>query len=158
VAGQGARLHLATAQREAAPVLVEHLRHMVAALPATLGGARDRALLLVGFMGVAFTPSGLEVTLRRSKTDQEGRGRLVALPHSGTPDLFPARALRAWLNAAAVVDGPVFSARSPAMARSALGECPGGCGGGSGLRRAKEARRPRVARPRASHQPVKAAH
>jgi integrase len=54
------------------------------------------------------TPEGLEVTLRRSKTDQEGRGRLVALPYSGTPDLCPVRALRAWLDAAAVTGGPVF--------------------------------------------------
>jgi len=95
---------------------------MLEVLPQTLAGSRDRALLLVGFSGafrrselvgleirdVAFTTDGVEVTLRRSKTDQEGRGRLVALPYSGAPEVCPVRALRAWLEAAAIVDGPVF--------------------------------------------------
>ena len=119
---RGIRRTLGVAQKEAAPALAEHLRRMVSALPTSIAGLRDRALLLVGFAGafrrselvglelrdVLFSTEGLEVTLRRSKTDQEGRGRLVALPYSGTPEVCPVRALRAWLEASAIDAGPVF--------------------------------------------------
>ena len=118
----GIRRTHGTAPREAAPVLSGHLRSMLANLPATLLGKRDAALLLVGFVGalrrselvglsmrdVVFTPEGLEVTLRRSKTDQEGRSRLVALPFSGFPALCPVRVLKAWLEAANIEAGPLF--------------------------------------------------
>lgn len=118
----GIRRTVGVAQREAAPVLASHLRLMLEGLPASLLGKRDAALLLVGFSGafrrselvgltvrdVTFTPEGLEVSLKRSKTDQEGRGRLVALPFSGAPALCPVRALRAWLEAAAITEGPLF--------------------------------------------------
>jgi len=62
---------------------------MVASLPEGLLRIRDRALLLLGFAGafrrselvaldvedLAEYAEGLVVRLRRSKTDQEGRGR-----------------------------------------------------------------------------------
>jgi integrase len=119
---RGIRRSVGAAQREAAPVLAGHLRSMLANLPGTLAAQRDRALLLVGFSGafrrselvgltvgdVAFTADGLEANLRRSKTDQEARGRLVAIPYSGAPDLCPVRALRSWLEAAAISEGPLF--------------------------------------------------
>ena len=119
---RGIRRTVGAAQREAAPVLASHLRSMLEALPASLLGQRDATLLLVGFSGafrrselvaltvgdVAFTADGLEVTLRRSKTDQEARGRLVAIPYSGAPDLCPVRALKMWLEAAGIVEGPLF--------------------------------------------------
>ena len=71
----------------------EDLVAMIAALPDDLRGLRDRALLLVGFVGgmrraevvgldvddVVEEPEGLRVTIRRSKTDQEGAGRQVGL-------------------------------------------------------------------------------
>jgi integrase len=119
---RGIRRTLGVAQREAAPVLAAHLRRMLEELPDSLLGQRDAALLLVGFSGsfrrselvslkvrdVAFTAEGLEVNLRRSKTDQEGRGRLVALPFSGNPDLCPVRALRSWIESASLAEGPLF--------------------------------------------------
>lgn len=85
---------------------------MVAHLPDTLIGKRDQALLLVGFAGafrrselvslnhadVAFTLEGVTITLRRSKTDQEGQGRKVGLPYGSRLETCPVRALRAWLD------------------------------------------------------------
>lgn len=80
---------------------------MVGALPDTLGGLRDRALLLLGFAGafrrselvgldvadLTFTSAGLVVRLRRSKTDQEGQGRPVGIPYGAQPDTCPVRAV-----------------------------------------------------------------
>jgi integrase len=121
---RGIRRELGVAQREAKPIMAAHIKAMVAALPGGLRGVRNRALLLVGFSGgfrrselvglvvsdVVFTAEGLEVTVRRSKTDQEGRGMLKALPYSGNPELCPVRALRAWLDGAGITEGPVFRA------------------------------------------------
>jgi integrase len=98
------------------------LRAMVSALPARLLGIRDRAILLLGFAGafrrselvgldvrdLAFCPEGMRVTLRRSKTDQEGVGRTVGIPTSPGPSMCPVAATRAWLSAAAIIGGPVF--------------------------------------------------
>jgi integrase len=99
---------------------------MVHELPANrLIGKRDRALLLVGFAG-AFRRSelvgldvgdlswqegqGVIVTLRRSKTDQEGQGQKVGIPFGQGEETCPVRALREWLAAAQISEGPVFRA------------------------------------------------
>ncbi len=77
-----------------APTLTADIIGMVSALPDTLLGTRDGALLLVGFAGafrrselcalrmsdLCFTQDGLTITIRRSKTDQEGQGRGVGAP------------------------------------------------------------------------------
>jgi integrase len=56
---------------------------------------------------------GLLITIRRSKTDQEGRGQMVGVAaglHAGTD---PIRALRAWLDLRPAGSGPLFT-RVPA--------------------------------------------
>jgi hypothetical protein len=45
-------------------------------------------------------------TLRRSKTDQEGLGRRVAIPRGEIA--CPVAALRAWLDAAGITEGAIF--------------------------------------------------
>ena len=51
---------------------------------------------------------GLLVTLRRSKTDQEGRGRRVALPRGADPAPCPVRVYQAWTAAAGLTSGALF--------------------------------------------------
>jgi integrase len=111
-----------TAPSQKAPVLTEDLRVILRLLPDNLQGTRDRAILLIGFAGafrrselvsldvgdLKFQPEGVLVKLRRSKTDQEGKGRYVAIPHGLHAETCPVQALEAWLNAAAVMEGPVF--------------------------------------------------
>ena len=81
---------------------------------------RNRAIILVGFAGafrrselvaldvsdIEETAEGMLVTLRRSKTDQEGLGRRVAIPRGEIA--CPVAALRAWLNAANITEGAIF--------------------------------------------------
>ena len=43
------------------------------------------------------TEDGLRVTIRRSKTDQEGHGQVIAIVR-GNAETCPVRALRAWLD------------------------------------------------------------
>ena len=85
-------------------------------------GLRDRALLLLGFAGafrrselvgldvadVRFVRDGMVVSLRRSKTDQEGAGEQKAIAYGERPESCPVRALQAWLEAAAIASGPLF--------------------------------------------------
>ena len=110
------------APRQKAPVTRDELARMVAAVPDGALGVRDRALLLLGFVGafrrselVALDvadleerPEGFVAWVRRSKTDQLGEGLAKAVPYSAAVELCPVRALRAWLKLAKVTEGPIF--------------------------------------------------
>ena len=118
----GIRRTLGTAPTKKAPVVVDDLRALVATCDDSIAGLRDRAVLVVGFAGafrrseiaaltvadVAFDVDGVVVTLRRSKTDQEGAGRIVGLPYGSDPATCPVRTLRRYIDAAGIVDGAVF--------------------------------------------------
>ena len=118
----GIRRTKGTAQRGKAAAVTAVVRAMVEGAPDRLLGQRDRALLLLGFSGafrrselvaldvedLEFTGDGLVVTQRRGKTDQEGEGRKIGIPFGGNPDTCPVRAVREWLDAAAIMAGPVF--------------------------------------------------
>ena len=54
--------------------------------------------------------AGLVVTLRKSKTDQEGRSRRIGIPYGSSEASCPVRSLQAWLESARIIDGPVFRA------------------------------------------------
>ncbi len=118
----GIRRQNGTAQAGKAPAVTREIRAMVEHLPPTLHGQRDRALLLLGFAGafrrselvsldvadLTWSDDGLTVRLQRSKTDQEGAGRTIGIPYGSKPATCPVRAVRAWLAAAQVMEGPVF--------------------------------------------------
>jgi integrase len=57
---------------------------------------------------LAFSVEGLAINLRRSKTDQEGQGRIVALPFGKHQETCPVLAMRTWLDAAGIMAGAVF--------------------------------------------------
>jgi hypothetical protein len=50
---------------------------------------------------------GLKITIRRSKTDQEGHGETIAIVRGGGMSC-PVKAVKAWLQAAAIAEGAVF--------------------------------------------------
>ncbi len=117
---QGIRRKLGTAPNRKAPATVDRLAAMVShADPETLKGKRDRVLLLFGFASamrrselVALTVEDLEqtergllVTLRRSKTDQEGHGHTRAIPLGRSLETCPVAALNAWIEAAGISEG-----------------------------------------------------
>lgn len=119
----GIRRTFGTAQHGKAPARTRDVRAMVDTLdPDTLAGARDRAMLVIGFAGalrrseivaldvgdVDETDDGLVVFLRRSKTDQEGQGARLGLPYGSETSTCPVRAWRAWRDASGVEDGAVF--------------------------------------------------
>jgi integrase len=119
---QGIRREKGVLQDHKKPVLTKHIRLMLAGLPSTLLGSRDRALLLLGFAGamrrselvgldlsdLAQADEGLIVTIRKSKTDQLRQGRKVGIPFGGSPDTCPVRAIQAWLQNSGIDEGALF--------------------------------------------------
>ena len=102
---------------------VDLLRNAILTLSdGDLKAKRDRAMVLLGFAIAArrselaaldvedlrFDHRGLVVTIRRSKTDQEGIGAEIGVPYVANESLCGARAVSAWLDAAGITTGPVF--------------------------------------------------
>jgi len=99
----------------------DDIRTMVDAADDTIG-ARDHTLILLGFAGAfrrselvgldvadcAFGKDGLTVTLRRSKTDQDGKGRKIGIPYGSNPETCPVRTTQAWIEQSNVTAGPLF--------------------------------------------------
>ncbi len=110
-----------TAQRQATPLIKEDLFAVLEAMGSSLKDVRDRALLLLGFAGgfrrselvglncndVIPVRQGLEVMLRRSKTDQNGAGRKIGIPH-GRGRWCPVLAVEQWLTMSAISEGALF--------------------------------------------------
>jgi site-specific recombinase XerD len=119
---KGIRRTKGTAATQKAPTMTSDVRAMLEATDAGPIGARDRALILLGFAGAfrrselvgldvehcAFGKDGLTVTLRRSKTDQHGTGRKVGIPYGSNPETCPVRNVQAWIDQAGVTAGPLF--------------------------------------------------
>ncbi len=88
----------------------------------TAMGKRDRAIFILGFAStlrrsnlaalqladVAFEERGLVICVRRSKTDQLGRGRLIGVWRGRRAVTDPVRVLREWIHVRGDWDGPLF--------------------------------------------------
>lgn len=119
---KGIKRRTGTSPRQVAPLLPDDLRALVRSCSKSRAGLRDRALLCVGFAGafrrseivaltlqdVEFVDEGVIISLRRSKTDQEGAGEKVGVPFGSHRDTCPVRSLRAWIDAAKITEGPLF--------------------------------------------------
>jgi site-specific recombinase XerD len=118
---QGIRRRIGTAPSQKEAILTVTLRRLVSSCdPATRAGARDRALLLLGFAAgsrrselvsldvqdATETAEGLR--RRRSKTDPEARGDEVGIVRGQHPDIDPVRALRHWRQLGGITTGPLF--------------------------------------------------
>ncbi len=117
----GIRRTKGMAQREARALQRDDLFTVLGVMGDRTIDLRDKALLLVGFAGafrrselVGFDCSdvehvgrGIVLHLRRSKTDQTGQGRKIAIPH-GRTRWCPVRHLADWIAHAEIEQGPIF--------------------------------------------------
>ena len=121
----GIRREKGSKPSQKAPVLGADLERLCASLAGDALGVRDRSILTLGWAGafrrseiaalemgdVSFVAEGALVTLKRSKTDQEGKGSVKAIPFFSSPTVCPVRALKAWMEVLAsqgVTEGPLF--------------------------------------------------
>jgi site-specific recombinase XerD len=99
------------------------LRQLLKATPPlTAAGARDRAMLLLGFAGglrpselVALDVGDIDVSDRRLRIRVQGPRsslrsfeRMIEIPHGERPETCAVRAMRAWYSVSGIRGGPLF--------------------------------------------------
>jgi len=103
------------------PLMDQSLQKALTALPRSLRGTRDRALLLIGYAcalrrseiaamkidDLRFSEGEMVVALPRRKTDPYGHGTTIVVPKVGGP-LCAVTALRRWLRESGIEKGPIF--------------------------------------------------
>lgn len=118
----GIRRHHGTAQTRKAPIRASNICRAIDVIPNDLRGLRDKALLLIGYTGalrrselaaldaedVVLVDQGIRLTIRHSKTDQEGQGVVMGIGYGANPSTCPVRALMSWIEAAKISSGPLF--------------------------------------------------
>ena len=118
----GIRRSVGVAPRRVAAATADVIADMIRHCDDSLRGRRDAALVALGFAAalrrselvalqvddLVEVEAGYRLMIRRSKTDQEGQGASIAVPHGRR--LRPVAAVRGWLDAAQITEGPVFRA------------------------------------------------
>ena len=132
---QGLSRLAGTAPRRVKALREGQVRAMIAQCPDSVIGLRDAAVLALGFAAALrrselcalyvedmtiLHPSPqhgrrMWITIRRSKTDQSGKGQTVAVPEGKT--VRPIERVEAWLSASGIAEGPLFRT----MKRGGLG-------------------------------------
>ena len=115
---RGLRIRRVKALRE------HHIKAMLKCCPHTPIGLRDAAIIVLGFAAAlrrseicGLTVADLEMVddmnhpkmflhIRKSKTDQAGRGQKIAVPEGA--NLRPIARLKNWLKISGILHGPVF--------------------------------------------------
>lgn len=121
----GLRRTYGTAPRQLArPLSTDDIRQIVGHLDrSTPPGIRDAALILLRYasamrrseivgldlLDIREEPDGLLITIRRSKTDQEGHGQIVAVARGRHPATDPVAAVAAWRKVRGHQPGPLFT-------------------------------------------------
>ena len=110
-------------KRQAAPATVERVTAMLSHVQGDgIKAIRDRAILLLGFASamrrselvalqiedIETRDDGLLLTVRRSKTDQEGAGVTIAVPRGLSASTCPVQAVSLWIERAGLETGPLF--------------------------------------------------
>ena len=127
---KGIRRVVGSAQDAKMPLLTDDLARIVAACPDNLAGLRDKALLLTSFAAAlrrsesaalrcedvlpttagVHNAVGVVLNIRKSKTDQESKGRQVGIARGAHSDTCPIRAIESWQQASGVRTGYLFRA------------------------------------------------
>ena len=122
------RTHGVRPQRRVTPVVKDTLLEMLIVgeqVQKKMAFARDKCVLLLCFCGalrrseacalevadLKFLDGGMDVFIRRSKTDAEGHGQTIFVPKANGTRCAVA-AVREWLELAQITEGPVFRAVS----------------------------------------------
>lgn len=139
---RGIRRLKGTYQQGKTPVLLEDLIDIIEGMPKwdipPIVQIRDKAILLIGFMGafrrseisalrlenISFSPKGMEIFIANSKADQEGQGAVVAIPYIDDERLCAVLAVRKWLQVSQITSGPLFRGftKSMSLRKTALSD------------------------------------
>lgn len=109
-------------QRQASPVYLRDLAKMIETCGPDIMGVRDRAVLLVGYFAalrrseiaalklsdIELSESGVKIKIRRSKTDQPGKGEAIFLERSPSSPFCAPSAIEAWIREGDITGGALF--------------------------------------------------
>lgn len=118
---RGIRRQCARPQRQVAALIAADVLAITISLGQSAKELRDAAILLVGFAGafrrselsaidcrdVDIGPTSMTITIPRSKTDQERRGRKISIARSSGRGC-PVAALESWVALTGISEGPMF--------------------------------------------------
>jgi site-specific recombinase XerD len=107
---KGIKRQLGTAPEQARAISWKELKRLVSHCDSLMMGLRDAAILVLGWASAArrselvalnvgdleISDQGLLMTIRRSKTDQEGHGHKIGIPRAKN-DLCPVATVERWL-------------------------------------------------------------
>ena len=112
-----------TRQKGKTPLYWEDLKKIIVTMNLScLTDIRDKAILLLGFMGafrrseltslelndITFVPQGIIITVKESKTDQEKAGQTIGIPYLEDKNMCAVSALKLWIKEANITKGPLF--------------------------------------------------
>ena len=113
-------------QKGKKPILINSLKQIINVIDEKnkdeIKKFRDRSIILIGFSGgfrrneivsldyedLDFVTEGLKITLKKSKTDQFGEGKLKALPYFDNSQYCPVVSLQNWIKISKISSGPIF--------------------------------------------------
>ena len=122
----GIRRRKGSYQKSKKPLLINNLKIVINVIDEKnkeeIKKFRDRTIVLIGFSGgfrrneivsldfedLDFVEEGLKINIRRSKTDQFGKGSVKALPYFDSPQYCPVVTLKKWLEISKITTGPLF--------------------------------------------------
>ena len=108
------------------PILISYLKKIIDVIDEQekeeIKKLRDRSLILIGFSGgfrrneivsldyddLDFVPEGLKITVKRSKTDQFGKGSIKGLPYFDNQKYCPVVSIKNWINISKINSGSIF--------------------------------------------------
>jgi site-specific recombinase XerD len=114
-------------QKSKNPILINELKKIINVIDNSEKNeckkARDKALILIGFSGgfrrselvdinfedLEFTNEGVKIFIKRSKTDQTGRGMIKAIPYFKNIKFCPVISLKKWINISKLSNGYIFN-------------------------------------------------
>lgn len=109
-------------RRQAPPLRVGQIAQMIDSCGPDKIGIRDRAILALGFSAglrrseisglnvddVTIDDARMRIAIRRSKTDQEGKGSEIVVERTPASAFCAVAAVEAWLKASEIDGGPLF--------------------------------------------------
>ena len=113
-------------QKGKKPILINHLKSIINIIneqkKPEIKQHRDKSLLLIGFAGgfrrkelisidyedLEFVQEGLNIIVKKSKTDQFGEGMVKGLPYFANENYCPVKNLKKWLEISNIKSGPIF--------------------------------------------------
>jgi len=122
----GIKRRKGTIQKAKKPLLINNLKKIINVIDNQKKNEikilRDRSIILIGFAGgfrrneivsldcddLEFVSEGLKIRLKRSKTDQYGKGSMKGIPYFDNLQYCPVISIQKWIEVSKINSGPLF--------------------------------------------------